>query len=203
MKKRLLIFCSLLILALGILTACDNTDIPTTQTTPPTDLMTNIQIDFSEAPFAAIDEEATAAYADFAVRLFQQSLTAESTLISPFSVISALGMTANGADGETLAQMEKVFGIDAEKMNFFISAYTQNLPQGEKYKLSPANSIWFKDAPYLTVEQQFLSDNALYYGADIYKAAFDKNTVKAINQWIEQKTDGMIKNMLDELSPML
>ena len=46
------------------------------------------------------------AVTDFGVRLFQQSLEADkNTLISPLSVMSALAMTANGADGETRSQM--------------------------------------------------------------------------------------------------
>ncbi|MBQ8186969.1 MAG: serpin, partial [Clostridia bacterium] len=35
-------------------------------------------------------------------------------LISPVSVIAALAMTANGADGDTLAQTEAVLGLDRD-----------------------------------------------------------------------------------------
>ena len=67
---------------------------------------------------------------DFAVRLFQQSLEEEeNTLLSPLSVISALGMTANGADGETLAQMEQTFGMSLASLNQYLSSYREDLPR--------------------------------------------------------------------------
>ena len=46
---------------------------------------------------------------DFAIRLFKASEeSGKNTLISPLSVLCALAMTANGAEEETLAQMEEV-----------------------------------------------------------------------------------------------
>lgn len=139
---------------------------------------------------------------DFAVRLFQASEKGgENTLISPLSVLYALGMTANGAEGETLSQMESVLGMTAEELNLYLYSYRNSLPQGEKYKYSLANSIWFTDEEQFCVDQKFLQTNADYYGADVYKAAFDAQTCKSINQWVKQKTDGMIPEILDEISP--
>ena len=44
--------------------------------------------------------------ADFTVQLFKRATDKEkSSLVSPFSVMLALGMPANGANGETLSQM--------------------------------------------------------------------------------------------------
>ena len=58
--------------------------------------------------------------ADFAVRLFRKSLKdGENTLVSPLSVLSALAMTANGARGDTLAEMEKVLGMRTEELNAY------------------------------------------------------------------------------------
>ena len=74
-----------------------------------------------------------------------------------------------------------------------------NLPEEEKYKLSLANSIWFKDTDTFTVNKDFLQTNADYYGAGIFKAPFDNSTLKEINEWVEDNTDGMIKDILDEI----
>ena len=55
---------------------------------------------------------------DFAVRLFRRCFDAEkNTLVSPLSVLSALAMTANGAKGETLAEMEKTRGMSTNELN--------------------------------------------------------------------------------------
>ena len=137
---------------------------------------------------------------DFAIRLFKASEeSGKNTLISPLSVLCALAMTANGAEEETLAQMEEVLGMTTEELNLYLYSYMKNLPQGDKYKLSLANSIWFTEDERFTVNQDFLQTNADYYGADIYKAPFDKQTIKDINNWVEENTDGMIPNILDSI----
>ena len=138
---------------------------------------------------------------DFAIRLFKASEErGKNTLISPLSVLCALAMTANGAEEETLAQMEEVLGMTTEELNLYLYSYMQNLPQGEKYKLSLANSIWFTEDERFTVNQDFLQTNADYYGADIYKAPFNDQTCKDINNWVKQNTDEMIPEILDEIS---
>ena len=138
---------------------------------------------------------------DFAIRLFKASEeNGKNTLISPLSVLCALAMTANGAEEETLAQMEEVLGMTTEELNLYLYSYMQNLPQGEKYKLSLANSIWFTEDERFTVNQDFLQTNADYYGADIYKAPFNDQTCKDINNWVKQNTDEMIPEILDEIS---
>ncbi|MBR5446597.1 MAG: serpin family protein [Clostridia bacterium] len=165
---------------------------------PAEDLMKNI----TPNPVYARELESVsdAAVTDFSVRLFQHSLTdGENTLISPLSVLAALSMTANGAKGETLAQMEAVMGMPVEELNTWLHIYMANLPETEKYKLNIANSIWFTDKESFTVNEDFLQTNADYYHAGIYKAPFDDTTKDAINDWVEENTDGMIRNILDEI----
>ena len=137
---------------------------------------------------------------DFGVRLFQTSMEeGKNTLISPLSVLYALAMTANGADGETLAQMQQVLGMDSDDLNCYMLAYMDLLPEAEEYKMSLANSIWFKDDPNFTVNESFLQTNADYYGSSIYKAAFDEGTRNDINNWVKEHTDEMIPEILDEI----
>jgi len=137
---------------------------------------------------------------DFAIRLFKASNeNGKNTLISPLSVLCALAMTANGAEEETLAQMEEVLGMTTEELNLYLYSYMKNLPQGDKYKLSLANSIWFTEDERFTVNQDFLQTNADYYGADIYKAPFNDQTKKDINNWVKQNTDEMIPEILDKI----
>ena len=158
-----------------------------------------------DVPAKAVDvlpdmDAGAAAAADFGVRLFKTSIEeGENTLISPLSVLYALAMTANGADGETLAQMEKVLGIDVDNLNSYMLAYLDLLPESKDYKMSLANSIWFKDDPNFAVEQSFLQTNADYYGAGAYKAAFDEGTRNDINNWVKEHTDGMIPEIIDEI----
>lgn len=136
--------------------------------------------------------------AEFGVKLLRESADAQTnTLLSPLSVLYALAMTANGADGQTLAQMEAVLGAGVEGLNPALLAYRRQLDSSGA--LSMANAIWFKDDPKLTVLDSFLQTNADYYGAGAYKAAFDSATCDDINTWVEENTDGMITRLLDEI----
>ncbi len=139
--------------------------------------------------------------ADFSLDIFGKIHEGENTLISPLSIISALSMTANGADKETLSQMEEAFGADIGSLNEYLYAYKSYLPTADKYKVSLANSIWFKDTESLTVEKEFLQTNKDYYDAEVYKAPFDDSTKNDINAWVNEKTDGQIKKLLEQKPP--
>lgn len=139
---------------------------------------------------------------DFAVRLFQECTRSQrdgNILVSPLSVISALAMTANGARGETLEQMEELFGADVASLCSYLYNYNKNLPTDQKYKLHSANSIWVRDDRRFTVQPDFLQTNAEWFNADVYMAPFDSSTLKDINKWVSRNTDKMIPNILDEI----
>lgn len=138
----------------------------------------------------------------FGLKLLEQTIKSEkkdeNVLISPLSVLLAMYMTANGAEGRTKAQMMDVLG---DHLNEYLKAYQAALPQGEDYKLHIANGIWFRDEEFLTVQEDFLKTNQEYFNAGLYKAPFDDITCKEINNWVKENTDGMIDGILDEISP--
>ena len=141
-----------------------------------------------------------AAVTDFAVRLLNATdENGKNTFISPVSVIAALAMTANGANGDTLSEMERVLGMTSDELNLYLYTYLNSLPNGDKYKLLVANSIWFTDDDNLTVNKDFLQKNADYYGAEIYKTPFNNQTTRDINSWVYKNTDGMIPKILDQI----
>jgi len=163
------------------------------------DLMSGVRANAVSAD-AALDGPEAVAVTDFGVRLFRQSLQdGENVMVSPLSVLCALAMTANGARGETLSQMEAVFGLPLSELNPYLRAWMDTLPSGKKTELDAANAIWFKDSPGFTVEQDFLQANADWYGAGLYKAPFDEGTRRDINDWVDRHTDGMIPAILDEI----
>lgn len=167
------------------------------------DLMEGVQA--NTVTGKAADDAFAQSQMRLAVELFQSSVLEskdENVLISPLSIQLALAMTANGADGNTKAEMEALLGgeISLEDLNEYLYSYVNNLPSAEKYKLQIANSIWFRDDEgRLQVEKDFLQKNADYYGAQAYKAAFDDQTLKDINNWVKDHTDGMIDSILDQI----
>lgn len=139
---------------------------------------------------------------DLAVRLLQAcGKSGENTLLSPLSILCALGMTVNGAEGETLDEMERVLGLTAQQTNEVLCRLLRDLPQDGDAQLRPADAIWFKNDASLSVRQAFLQKNADYLGAEIRAAAFDEGTRREINRWVEKNTDGTIRDLLPELPP--
>lgn len=145
-----------------------------------------------------------AAAADFSMKLFQKSMDAkENSVISPLSVYLALGMTANGADKETLSQFQSVLGggkVTLDEINRNNSELLYALRSNEDRKLRIADSIWFDTNKDLTVNQSFLNTNAKYYGAGIFQKDFkNADAIKQINNWVSENTDGKIPTILDKM----
>ena len=142
--------------------------------------------------------------ANFSMQLFQNSTAGDmkkgkNVLVSPESVIVALSMTANGADGDTLAELEKVIcgNMHMEDFNGYLSAYNQQLAESKGVKFHNANSIWIQDA--IKVQEEFLDTNKKYYGAEVFSSPFNTETVENINKWVKTNTDDMIDKLLDEI----
>ena len=143
--------------------------------------------------------DGNSAYNDFAVALFKENqVNGDNVLISPLSVLCALSMTANGANNDTLKEMEKVFGLSTSDMNKYLYSYINGLEQGEKFSLKLANSLWIKNDNNFTVNRDFLQTNANYHDAEIYSVPFDNDTLKDVNTWVKENTYGMIPNIIDK-----
>lgn len=148
-----------------------------------------------------IDEGQSAAVAQFSAQLLNKLSDGDKNVVySPLSVLYALAMTANGAEGETLAQMETVFGMPLDQLNGYLHSVVNLLPSDEGYDFDIANSIWIKnDEGKFTVKEDFLTTVKSYYDAGVFTAEFDQQTLKDINNWVTQKTNGQIQNVLDRI----
>lgn len=137
--------------------------------------------------------------ADWSVSLFREGFTGQDNyLISPLSVLMALSMTANGAGGETLAQMENVWGIGLDDLNQNLHAQSNLLQSGD---LHLANSIWLNQQIQMEVLPDFLKVNRDYYQAEVREEKFNRQTVGLLNDWVNLHTQGMIQKIVDELAP--
>ena len=166
-----------------------------------TDLMENIKA--NAATVKPIDESFIVSSANFSIDLFRKSIKDnKNSLISPTSVLLALAMTANGANGTTREEMEHLLAgqTSIDDLNEFLFSYLQQLPSEKDCKLNIANSIWFRDDEHrISVKEDFLQKNATFYQAAVYKSPFDDTTLKDINLWVKDHTDGMIDTILDKI----
>ncbi len=144
---------------------------------------------------------------DFGFSLFDALNTkskTENIFISPFSVSTALAMTLNGAAGETNSEMNsamKYSGWNKDSLNTAFRDILKMLPElDKKVKINNANSIWYGTG--FNVLPDFLDINKHFFNAEIGEKDFSNpNSLTEINKWIEDKTEGKIKDVLKVLDP--
>ena len=124
----------------------------------------------------------------------------KNVVISPLSAYICFAMVANGAQGETRTEMEKTLGMKVEDVNENLYAFVNGLYSSENCSVKLADSIWFRDDKnVLQVRKEFLQLMVDWFDADIYSAPFNDATVTDINNWVKNKTDGLIDKLVEEL----
>lgn len=144
------------------------------------------------------DAGANAGLTAFGVELLRQVRTGETNpLLSPLSAAMALSMTANGADGDTLAAFETVLGADVQTLNANAAQLLADYAAlGGSTKALVANSLWADEAA--TLYDEFLVQ-AAGYNANLYSADLDTDgTRRAVNRWVSEHTDNMIPEILTQ-----
>ena len=142
-----------------------------------------------------------AALAGFGLELLKQVREEEqdSVLVSPLSVALALAMTANGADGNTLAQFEEVLGggSSCEAINVacrgMLLVY-RNLTGSTQCSI--ANSLWLD--PEGQIRDDFVGRCRGIYDAQVFQAELsDSGIVKELNSWVSGHTNKLIPKIID------
>lgn len=147
-----------------------------------------------------IEGEETQALYSFGFSVFKEQAVkgGGNKLFSPLSAVACLGLIANGADGETLAQIEGILGCDVDTLNKVTLSYFYDLSRSDS-PLNVANSLWINSSKSFSVNEEFLQRNANYYNAQVYSDKFDGDTLKDINRWCDKNTDGMIKEIISDI----
>lgn len=150
-------------------------------------------------------EEMRDAYVEFSIELFQRSLTeGENCMISPASVEFALVMTLNGAEGDTLTEMLTVLCPDAttEEINAFVQDLDDMLTYSQDVDFHVANSMWCNETVIGDcLNEDFANNLKENMNAEAYMLPFNDKAVKEINDWTDENTNGMIPELLNQISP--
>ncbi len=149
-----------------------------------------------------VSEEFRKSAADFAFKLFNESradFEGNGLLVSPLSVMLALAMTANGAEGETLAQMEQVLGggMYIEDLNEQLYNYTASLVSTPNAKFNLANAVWVTSDPSFSINRNFVKQIENTFDADIVAADLPAS-IDTINSWVKEETYDMIDSILSK-----
>jgi serine protease inhibitor len=124
--------------------------------------------------------------------------------ISPASVAFALGMTLNGAGGETREAIAKTLGRpagDQAAANAADSALIAGLNDTlSGIDLSVANALFARKG--VRFNGRFLKENSRFYGAELDVLDFeDPGSAAVINGWVAGKTRNRITRIVDQIDP--
>ncbi len=151
----------------------------------------------------------THANAAFGLTLFRSVAAATpdaNIFISPLSVSMALGMTVNGAAGDTWLGMRHALHFEnltqAEINRSYRSLLDLLRGMDPRVRLDIANSIWSREG--FPVEQAFVDSNRYYFDAEIRTLDFSRaDAADIINAWVSQKTQGKIPDIVTSPIPDL
>ena len=153
------------------------------------------------------NQEKVASDNTFAFDLFKTTYSQTNdpnVFISPLSVNMALSMTMNGAKGATLDEMKEALranGYSLDDINKYNKSLREALLAVDKSTtISIANSIWYHNT--YTFKNDFISSNKVNYDAEIKAIDFgSSNAAKQINDWVSDKTNKKIPEIVKELTP--
>lgn len=184
--------------ALALLAACSGPSTsPDSRESPP--VLTQLPRQLTAAERATV-----AAGNDFSLALFRAVNAAtpadRNVAISPFSASVALGMTMNGAGGETYDAMQRTLGLAGRSEEEINTAYRDLwkllAELDPSVTITSANAIFHRRE--LAVAQPFARLSHDYFDATVRGLDFDDQqaSLATINGWASEHTNGRIPEVL-------
>lgn len=190
---------ALALVALLAASACSSTTEPNT----PSDLLTRLPRDLTPA-----EQQIIGAANGFSFALWHRIATVQhdsNVFISPLSASFALGMTLNGAAGQTFDEMRtalQIQGMSQADVNAgYKSLIALLLSLDPAVTMGVANSVWYRrDFPF---NQSFLDDAKTWFDAEVQGLDFDDTagSLGAINGWVDDRTNGKIPSIISAIDP--
>ena len=118
----------------------------------------------------------------------------QNVFLSPASLYLALGMTYNGANGQTASDFEKVLSTASGNIEGFDQdclALQSMMTSSSRFKF--ANSIWLRDSFSKKMNGSFLERNKHFFGSTICTLNFSSpDAPTVINRWVKNHTGNRI-----------
>lgn len=159
----------------------------------------------------ALEKQLARSGNEFGFKFFKQIVSQEAqkgqsnVFVSPLSVSMALGMTYNGARGETKTAMEECLELQGMTIDEVNESYQsligllQQLDPSVKFEI--ANSIWYRQG--FEVNEGFIDLNQAYFDAEVAELDFDDPASKGIiNKWVSEKTNNKIPSIVEQINPL-
>jgi serine protease inhibitor len=188
--------------ALSTTVACGGSESVTEQTMPQ---LVSSDIERAEPASTPSAVDAAIGMQSFAHHLLSEHpelLDGPNGVVSPASIGVAFAMLRAGAEGETAAQIDGVFGFPASDLGPAYNDLTDRWAPSDgdgAPELSVANSLFVGDD--FEVKEPFLDVLARDFGAGVRTVDFADDAAEVINAWVKEQTRDRIDKLFDELPP--
>lgn len=148
------------------------------------------------------EEAMVVASNDFGFRI-ASGIGDKSFIFSPLSASILLGMLGEGAEGETAAEISRVLGFgDAGRQQ--VNEFSRNMmviaDKSSEAVVRIANAIILNKG--YTLKESYVKAVREYYDAKAVTLDFaNPSTLRYINSWASEKTNGLIPELLKEVDP--
>jgi len=158
-----------------------------------------------EGAMKKVNEPLMAATSRFAFKLYsqlQKQNTNTNLFVSPSSVMFALAMTYNGAEGKTREAMARTLEIEGLSLSEVNSGFAELQRAAgvadPKVQLKIANSLWARQG--FTLKPEFVERSKQNYAAEVTSLDFNNPAAPmTINSWVKNKTDNLIDSIVDRI----
>ncbi|MBQ3127194.1 MAG: hypothetical protein IJC15_09010, partial [Clostridia bacterium] len=139
-----------------------------------------------------------AALSELSLRLLRLTADDATRMVSALSLSKALTLLAEGAKGETLAELEGAIGLSVDDLREALPAYLASLPSTEKAAFKSANAIWAEESGF-ALNEDYAARIKAAYDAEINSISFSApGAADRINSWVSDNTDGMIPSLVND-----
>ncbi|CAG2107879.1 unnamed protein product [Medioppia subpectinata] len=145
------------------------------------------------------DQLAVNANNEFTFNIFNTLAKDGNDVLSPISILSALSILMNGANGETLKDLKQFLR--------YKNSLTEFSDETINTAFKALNNKYHNDVIHnkdLKLLDTFIDTIKVYYKGDIQSADFVNNGVietERVNEWIRNKTNNKIQKIFDEIKP--
>ena len=141
---------------------------------------------------------------NFLKTIHEASAKGKDFIYSPLSITYVLGMVNDAAEGTTRQELEQTLGFHEggiQAVNEYCKKLIDGLPKvDENVQLNIANTIFVNNR--FTLKKNYQDDMQTYYDAKAEALDFSSpNTVNHINDWCNEKTQGMIPSIIENVDP--
>lgn len=144
---------------------------------------------------------------DFSFNLYRainEDMEKESNITSPLSVTYVLGMLNDGAEGNTSKEISQVLGFETNSklaINEYCKSLIDQAPIADPSVILHIANIVAADKN-VALRDSYQKDMQDYYSAEVASLDFsNRSSVDYLNNWCNEKSQGMIPEIIKNLSP--